>query len=273
MTGRAIPLMGVLAFLLAADITSAATSSPSTGDWAGSFRAVKPATSLIFSVTANGSKRVVTMFQSTGSFKAPCGGASTTNVASIPNATVNSAGRFKAVARQETGFGEQTWTVVGGFKSGQAASGTVAIVLSASCKFTVAWSAGREAPAPPVAGATYKGGTAPGFNHRSVSFHVSANGKELTDVTWQQPLITGNCPGQGSEIPTYTGHNVPIHHDAFTLTIHSGKISHGSGMTQTNAISGQFLSGHRATGTASTVTDLSGFGNVCQGRENWTAHG
>jgi hypothetical protein len=265
--------MCVLGLLLVAGVTSAATSSPSTGGWAGSFRAVKPASSLTFRVTAHGAKRAVTRFQSTGLFKAPCVGAGTTGVSSIPSATVDSAGRFKAVAREPVSGTDDTSTVAGRFKTKQAASGTVAIVLALSpskrCRFTVKWSATYEARGAPVAGATYKG-EAPGFNgNRSVSFHVSANGKELTKVTWQQPGISGTCPGIGSEMPTYTGHNVPIHHGTFTLTIHSGKISHGE--TQTNAISGRFLSGHKASGTASTVTDLRGFGSVCKGSESWIA--
>jgi hypothetical protein len=269
-------MMCVLGLLLVAGVTSAATSSPSVGGWAGSLRAVKPATSLTFSVTAHGTKRVVTRFQSTGLFKARCVGASNTVVPSIPHARVNSAGSFKAVARELAGFGkDDTWTVAGRFKSKHAASGTVAIVLALSpskrCRFTVKWSAAYEAPAAPVAGATYKGKASGVNGDQSVSFHVSANGKELTKVSWREPPIGGNCPGQGSEVPTYTGHNVPIHHRTFTFTIHSGKISHGSGETQTNAISGRFLSGHKASGTASTVTDLGGFGSLCKGSESWIA--
>jgi hypothetical protein len=58
----------------------------------------------------------------------------------------------------------------------------------------------------------------------------------------------------------------------FTYKNVSGKISHGSGSTFTNEISGQFLSGHKAAGTVTTFEDITGFGIVCRGSNTWTAH-
>ncbi|MEO6857381.1 MAG: hypothetical protein ABI323_02175 [Solirubrobacteraceae bacterium] len=274
MKSKACAVATLVALVLITGISSAATSAPSVGDWSGHFQGVKPATMLTFSVSASGRKRVVSLFQSSGAFKAPCAITQPTPVAVIPRATVNSSGKFKAVGREETGFGEQTWTVSGTFKSKRAASGTVAIVLAPTpmkqCSFTVKWTAGSEAASPPVKRATYRGKTT--STQEAVTLHVSPNGKKLSSVTWTQAVIGGTCPGLGSERRSFTGHNVPIHHSKFTFTEHIGKITGGHGETTTESISGQFLAGHKAAGTLSTSSDIVGFGNVCKGSDTWTAH-
>jgi hypothetical protein len=275
MRGKAFAAVTLLAVVLIAAISSAATSGPTAGDWSGKLKGVKPATALTFTVTASGRKRTVTTFQSTRAFTPPCLGAEPATVSGIPSAKVSSSGKFKAVGREDNGFGSESWTVSGTFKNKHSASGSVAIDLFLTtvkqCKFTVKWTAGEEAATPPLKGATYRGKAT--ISAEPVTLKVSANGKELESVTWTQPLIGGSCPGIGNNAPSFTGHNVPIHGSKFSYTVHSGAITHGAGTTHTDSITGQFLSGHKASGTLSTSTDISGIGNTCQGSDTWSAHG
>ena len=256
----------LVAVMILVATSLAATSSPNAGDWAGKLKGVKGASGLSFTVTASGRKRVVANFQSAGSIIGPCAGAET-SVGGFPSATVSGAGRFKAVMTENNGFGVESWTVTGMFTSKHAASGAVAIVLPLSstkqCKFTVGWTAEQRAAAAPKHGRT-------ALSRLQVKFHVSASGKKLTSVTWHTPIIGGTCPGI-SNGATMTVHNVPIHADKFSATLHGGKISHGTGSTSTNSIAGQFLAGHTAAGTIATSMDIVGFGKVCVGHETWTA--
>ncbi len=262
---------GLLAAAALAASSLAATSSPNAGDWTGTLK-VKGASGLSFTVTASGRKRVVANFRSAGNIFGPCA-RSETSVGGIPSANVSRAGKFKAVATENLGIGLESWTVTGTFTSKHAASGAVAIVIpltsTKQCKFTVKWTAKQKAPAPPKHGATYKGKTA--ISGLPVKFHVSANGKKLTSVTWHTPIIGGTCPGISNNGATMTVHNLAIHGDKFSDTLHSGKISHGTGSTGTNSITGQFLAGHTAAGTISTSMDIVGFGKVCVGHETWAA--
>ena len=259
----------VAALVLLAGTTSAATRSPASGDWKGRLKGVSPATSLSFSVSGSGhGKRTVTLFQSSGLFKAKCAHAGDTSISGIPAATVSSAGKFRAVGSQDNGFGLESWTVAGTFKSKHAASGTVAINLAITstkrCKFTVPWSASVEQPGHPGRGATYKGKETSG---KPVTLKVSSSGKRLSSVSWQAPLV-GDCPGAGNESPTFTAHNVAIHSSKFDVTIVKGK---GTSDSHTESISGEFLSGRKATGTVSTFSNIKSIGKTCIGKETWTA--
>ncbi len=258
-----------VAVMLIVGTTSAATSSPATGDWKGHLQGVSPATSVTFIVGTSHGKRTVTVFQS-GSFKAKCPQAGVTSVVGVPTATVSSAGKFKAVATLDNGFGAESWTVSGTFASKHAAHGTVAIVLALTsvkrCKFSVPWSAKPEPPAHPAHGATYKGKTI--FSGNPVTLHVSRSGRKLSTVIWKQPIIGGTCPGLGNESPTFTAHNVPIRGSTFSVSLVLHK---GSPTTNFESITGEFLSGRKAAGTVSTHTDIKGFGDVCKGNETWTA--
>jgi hypothetical protein len=250
--------------------TQAASSRPAVGQWSGSIKA-KPTTPLSFSVTGSGRKRAVANFVSTASFKPPCSGAPPTSVG-IPTSKVTASGTFKGRETEDTGFGNESWTVTGKFKGGRA-SGKIAIVLALTptrrCEFTVKWSASLQAAGHAKEGATYKG-TETAFSKFKVKFTISPNGKELTTVTWDQPLV-GNCPGVGSNEVVISGADVPIHGSKFSYTKHSGKISNGTGTETTETITGQFLAGGRASGTVKTNTDESSIGNVCDGSDTWAA--
>jgi hypothetical protein len=257
-----------VALVLIVGTTSAATSSPATGGWKGHLKGVSPATSVTFIVGTSHGKRTVTVFQSSGSFKAKCPHAGITSVVAVPTATVSSAGRFNAVATLDNGFGTQSWTVSGTFGSKHAAHGTVAIVLALTsvkrCKFSVPWSAKLEPPAHPAHRATYKGKTSAGF---PVKIKVSASGRKLASVSWHAPLV-GDCPGIGNGSPTITAHNVPVHGSKFNVKLVSGK---GTGVTATNTIAGEFLSGRKASGTIATFSIIKSIGRTCVGNGTWTA--
>jgi hypothetical protein len=272
----AIATFAALAALaIAVGTTWAATASPTLGNWTGKYKGVKQATSLSFTVAVNArtGRRAVSFWQSSGSFKAPCADArgTTTSVSLATSPTVNAAGKFKGVATEDNGFGNNSWTVTGTFKNARTASGTVAINLAITstkrCKFTVPWTASLEPASHPVHGATYKGTTS--ISAKPLSFHVSSNGKELATVSWQPPIIGGNCPGAGNESPTFTLHNIPIHNSSFTASLVKGK---GSPTANYDSITGRFLTGGKAAGTVSTHSVITGFGDVCQGMETWTAH-
>ena len=198
----------------------------------------------------------MSLFAAAGAFKEQCPGAhgASTGVSSIPAATVNSAGRFRAVGSELTGFGTDTWTVLGSFNSKHSAAGTVAIVIAVDtvhrCKFTVRWTAALQSAAPPAAGATYRGATSSdqAGGGSPVSFHVSADGKQLTSITFKPPVAFSSCPGASDSIPFDTGHGVPIRNGKFTFTAVNGKLTHGTGTKTTDTITGQFLSGTRPPG-------------------------
>jgi hypothetical protein len=260
-----------LAVAIAAASTQAAGSPPAAGNWSGSVKS-KPASPLTFMVTAKGRKRTVSDFVDATEFKGPCTNAET-SIGGIPNATVASSGTFKAKGTENSGFGAESWTVSGKFKGGHA-SGTVAIVLAVSstkrCDFTVKWSAALEGVGHPIAGAAYSGKET--TSQMSVKFRVTPNGKEISTITWGQPL-TSDCPGASSNPVFVTGKDVPIHGSKFSYTQHTGKISHGTGSTVTETITGEFLAGHKAQGTVSTSADMSSLGTDCQGNDTWSAKG
>jgi hypothetical protein len=262
-------LVAVTAGAVAA-ATQAAGSRPAAGDWTGKL-GVKPKTMVRFEVAASGSKRVVSQFTSSGQFDAPCHGAIPTSL-QFSNMTVSKAGTIKSRTTEDNGFGEESWTLSGKFKGGRA-TGTVAIVLALSatkrCDFTVKWSASLQAAGHANDGATYKG-TETDFSDFKVKFTVSPNGKELTTVTWDQPLV-GNCPGATSNEVVISGADVPIHGSKFSYTKHSGHITNGTGTESTDTITGQFLAGGKASGTVTTGTDEGGIGNVCDGSGTWSA--
>jgi hypothetical protein len=264
-------LLALVCVAVVAASTQAASSRPAAGDWTGKLVGVKPKTAVNFDVTASGSKRVVSRFGSSGEFDPPCHGALPTGL-SFSNMTVSKAGTIKSKSTEDNGFGEESWTLAGKFKGGRA-TGTVAIVLALSatkrCDFTVKWSASLQAAGQAKEGATYKG-TETAFSKFTVKFTISANGKELKTVTWDQPLV-GNCPGVGSTVPPISGTDVPIHGSKFSYTKHTGKISNGTGTETTETITGQFLAGGKASGTVSTNTDESSIGNVCDGSDTWSA--
>jgi hypothetical protein len=234
-----------------------------------------PATTLSFTVGVNGrtGKRVVSFWQSNGSFKAPCADArgTTTSVAVGASPTVNRAGKFKGVETEDNGFGLNTWTVTGTFKNARTASGTVAINLAITstkrCKFSVPWTATVEPLSHPIHGSTYKG--AETISGNTLSFHVSGSGKTLTTLTWHGAIIGGTCPGIPSNAPSFTVHNVPVHTSSFSVNLVSGK---GTGTTNYDSITGRFLAGGKAAGTISNHAVITGFGTVCVGAETWTAH-
>jgi hypothetical protein len=264
----------VLAFVCVGMVvasTQAASSRPAAGDWTGKLAGVRPKTAVNFDVTASGSKRVVSQFESSGEFDPPCHGALPTGL-SFSNMTVSKAGTIKSKSTEDNGFGEESWTLSGKFKGGRA-TGTVAIVLALSatkrCDFTVKWTASMQAAGQAKDGATYRG-TETAFPKFKVKFTVSSNGKELKTVTWDQPLV-GNCPGVGSTEPPINGTDVPIHGSKFSYTKHSGHISNGTGTETTETITGQFLAGGKASGTVKTNTDESSIGNVCDGSGTWSA--
>jgi hypothetical protein len=270
--GAVVVTLFVVAIAVAS--TDAAGSRPAAGDWGGSFK-TKPAKPLTFIVTGSGHKRVVTKFTSSGSVDAGCSGADGgPNINGLPNATVTASGTFKTRGKEDSGFGTETWTVSGKFKGGHA-TGTVAIDLFLSptkkCDYTVKWSAAMQAPAHPKSGATYKGKET--VSTETVRFTISASGKDMTTITWARPLISGNCPGIGTGEVILTGHNVPIHGSKFSDTARAGKISHGSGTVTTDTISGEFLAGHKASGSVTTSADISGIGTACQGSDTWSATG
>jgi hypothetical protein len=262
--------MTLVALILVAGISSAATSGPTAGDWSGKLKGVHPATSLTFTVTASGRKRAVSNFLASSEIKVPCKGAELTGIGTSGSATVSHAGKFKSVEIEDNGFGTNSWTVTGTFKNTHSASGTVAIDLFLStanqCKFTVKWSAAEEAAKPPKHGATYTGTATAGDS--PVKFTVSSNGKQLTSISWDQPLIGGACPGLAPGVVKLSGHDVPVHGSKFSYTQIAG--SGGDHVHET--ISGQFLAGGKAAGGASTFAVLTGFGNTCQGSDTWSAH-
>ncbi len=266
--------IGALLALVVA-VSADAASSPATGDWHGQFKGSFSKVGLGFTVAkSGGSKRVVNL-ASVGALKPPCVGALSTTVADIPPAKISSNGTFKGFTSLNDGFGNETWTVKGKFTSSHAASGTVAIVLyptTKPCKFTAAWSAKLEPSAPPVRGGHYKGktGNDQAGGGAAVTFEISHNGKKITSITWTPPAIFTTCPGNNGS-PPVTGHNVPIHHGKFTLTLANGTVKHGVGTRITNTIEGQFLSGHDAAGTISTGADIAGQ-HACKGNNTWTAH-
>ena len=257
-----------VAVMLIVGSTSAATSSPASGDWKGHLKGVSPATSVTFTVGTSHGKRTVTVFQSTGSFKAKCPKAGVTSVGTVPAATVNSAGKFKAVATLDNGFGTESWTVSGTFASKHAAHGTVAIVLALTsvkrCRFSLPWSAKLVPPGHPARRATYKGKTSAGF---PVKIKLSASGRKLASVSWHAPLV-GDCPGIGNESPTITAHNVPLHGSTFNVKLVSGK---GTSDSDTDTIAGEFLSGRKASGTIATFRIIKSIGKTCIGNGTWTA--
>jgi hypothetical protein len=273
--------VGLLAVALAGSVgtTVAATSIPTAGSWSGHLEGVSPARGLTFSVSASGRRRTVNLFAAAGTFTERCPAAhgASTGLSSIPSATVNSAGTFRAVGSELTGFGSDTWTVIGSFKNKHAAAGTVAIVIAIDpvrrCKFTIRWTAALEPAAPPTAGATYRGttGNDQAAGGAPVTFQVSGDGKHLTAITFKRPTISGPCPGIGSANPLLTGHGVPIHNGKFTFNAVTGTLTNGTGTKTTNTITGQFLSGRKASGTISTVTDEAGT-QTCRGSDTWTAH-
>jgi hypothetical protein len=267
MNGRALAIATLLALIVIVGVSSAATSA---GDWSGKLKGAKPA--VTFSVSASGNKLVVSNFQASGLLKAPCAATEPTSLSGIPAAKVTPRHRFKAVGKQDSAFGVETWTVTGTFRGAHAASGAVTIVLfpaaNKPCRFTLRWTAATEAATPPSAGASYSGKMTSGW---PVTLHVSADGKTLTSITWHTPLLT-NCPGASDQNPPITAYNVPINGSTFTYTHHSGKITDGHGQTGTYSISGQFLAGKKASGEISTSSDIAGMGNVCDGDDTWTAH-
>jgi hypothetical protein len=92
-------MSAVLAPALLASLSSAATSAPNAGDWAGKVVASKSSSALTFTVSASGRKRVVSNFQSAGNFLGPC--TLRRDLArGILSATVNAAGKCK---------GHDTW--------------------------------------------------------------------------------------------------------------------------------------------------------------------
>ena len=273
----AVIFLLVVAFAAAATqaATQAAGSRPAAGDWSGSFK-VKPATSVLFTVTAKGHKRAVSGFESSGNFDTPChaGAANaTTTVGGFGNDTVSGSGTFKGRTSQNNGFGTSSMVLAGKFKGGHA-SGTVAIVIPVSstkrCKFTVRWSASLAVAGHPKDGATYTGKQQ--NSDGTVKFKVSSDGKELTTVTWDQPLVD-NCPGASANQVVVTGTDVPIHGSKFSYTQHSGQISNGAGTVVTETITGLFMSGGKASGTVTTSADIAGIGTSCQGSDTWTAKG
>jgi hypothetical protein len=266
-----LAVLTCLAVAITAASTQAAGSPATAGNWSGSVKS-KPASPLTFIVTASGRKRTVSEFVDATEFKGPCTGAET-SIAGIPNAKVASSGTFTAKGTEDNGFGPESWTVSGRFKGGHA-SGTVAIVLALSttkrCDFTVKWAAALEGVGHPKAGAAYSGKeTTSGL---SVKFRVTQSGNEIATITWGEPL-TSNCPGASSVPVFFTGKNVPIHGSKFSYTQHTGKISHGTGTTGTQTITGEFLAGHKVQGTVSTSADMAGFGTDCQGNDTWSAKG
>lgn len=276
---KTICVVAVLAAtVLAAGSSSAATSSPATGAWNGHLKGVSPQTAVSFTVAKSGSRRVVSLFASSGSFTEQCPGAhgASTSVSSVPSATV-SGGRFKAATSIDNGFGLETWTVSGAFTSTHAAAGTVVIALAIDsthrCNFTVKWTATLEPPSPPVADASYRGttGNDQAGGGAPVNFHVSADGTKLTSFTFTPPVSFGPCPGAATINPPVTEHNLPIHGGKFAISRVSGKVTHGTGTSGTITVTGQFLAGRKAVGTVSTVTDEAGT-LVCRGSNTWTAH-
>ncbi len=277
----AIAAVGVvLALAGTAGTSAAASTAPTAGSWSGHLDGVSPARGLTFSVTASGRRRIVSLFAAAGAFKEQCpaGHGASTGVSSIPNATVSSAGTFRAVGSDSTGFGTNTWTVLGRFKSPHSAAGTVAIAIAISsvqsCTFTIRWTASLEPAAPPAAGATYRGSTGndQAGGGSPVTFQVSANGSQLTSIRFRPPVSFSSCPGASDVNPFETGHGVPIRHGTFTFSAVNGKLTNGTGTKTTDTITGQFLSGARAAGTVSTVTDEAGT-LTCRGSNTWTAHG
>jgi hypothetical protein len=268
-------LAALAALAIAVGTTWAATASPTLGSWTGKYKGVKPATSLSFTVAvqARTGKRVVSFWQSGGNFNAPCADArgTTTSVDLTTSPIVNAAGKFKGVASDDNGFGLNSWTVTGTFKNARAASGTVAINLAITstkrCKFTVPWTASLEPTSHPVHGTTYKG--AETISGNTLSFHVSANGKALTTLTWHGAIIGGSCPGISTQAPSFTVRDVPVHGSSFAVNLVSGK---GSGTTNYDSITGHFLAGGKAAGTISNHAVITGFGTTCVGQETWTAH-
>jgi hypothetical protein len=271
MNFRVLGLASLLVLMLVAVGSAAANSA---GQWSGHFTGRRADVGVSFSVTASGRKLVVSNFLSSGAIKAPCARTAPTAVGGIPAATVTPRRSFKSVGSEDSGFGRETWTVTGRFKGTHAASGTVAIVLMPApdkpCRFTIRWKAAVQAAAAPRPGATYVGK----MHSRGgpVTLHVSADGKSISSISWEQPLIGGNCPGLSDEVVTFTAHDVVIHNSSFTYTQHVGKITNGQGQTGTNTISGQFLSGGQVAGQISTSSDIASIGKACVGSDTWTAH-
>jgi hypothetical protein len=123
-----------------------------------------------------------------------------------------------------------------------------------------------------VAGGSYTGttGSDQAGGGSRVNFQVSANVKKLTSIRFEPPIeFIGGCVSPNL-IPSVTGRNVPIHGGTFVFKVASGKITHGDGTTDTDTITGRFLSGRKAAGT---VVSMINEGNQihCSGSNTWTA--